>query len=190
MFHLGMWRERLHTTFSALAEGRDYERPPRDINAFNDEELPHGIGLPLETAAARSDHLLGEIIELYAKIGERPVEWNMSKTTTEAVLRTCYAHPRLHMHDYHRDNGSPERGRELFESAASELRAIDAPPIVLGAMLYNVALVRVAQDRRDEALELLREAFPMRPDLRSAAADDQALGDLRDDARFKQLISA
>jgi hypothetical protein len=189
MFHVGMWRERLHGALTSIAEGRDYARPPGDVDGFNDEELPHGIGLPLDTAAARSDHLLGEIIDLYGRLGERPIEWNISKTTTEAVLRVGYTHPRTHMSDYLRENGAPDRGHDLFETAAAEMREVDAPRIVLGAALYNLAVVRVAQDRPEEALALLTEALPMRPDIRAAAARDEGLSVLRDDARFKELVA-
>jgi tetratricopeptide (TPR) repeat protein len=188
MFHVGMWRERLHAALTALSEGRDYERPPKNVDEFNDDELPRGIGLALDTAAARSDHLLGEIIELYAKVGERPIEWNMSKTTTEAVLRAGYTHPRMHMADYHNANGSPKLARALFETSLDELRTIGAPPIVLGATLYNLAVARVAQGRRDEALDLIAEAFRLRPDIKSAAPQDPDLGDLRDDPRFEDLV--
>jgi len=188
MFHVGMWRERLHGALASLAQGRDYERPPRDVNAFNDDELPHGIGLPLDTAAARSDHLLGEIVDVYATVGERPIEWNMSKTTTEAVLRAGYTHPRTHMYDYLKANGSPERAYELFETAVPELREVDAPAIVLGAMLYNLCMVRAAQGRTSEAMDLLAEALPLRPDIRQAAPSEEGLRELRDDPRFKELV--
>jgi hypothetical protein len=67
------------------------------------------------------------------------------------------------------------------------MREIDAPPIVLGFVLYNLACTRVAQDRLDEALELLVEAFPMRPDLKESAPKDKDLEMLHDNPGFKAL---
>jgi hypothetical protein len=45
------------------------------------------------------------------------------------------------------------------------------------------------QGRLDDAIELLKEALPMRPDMKAGASADSDLATLRDDARFKELIS-
>ena len=188
LFHIGMWRERLRNALTNISEGKDYERPPANIDEVNEAELARGIGTPLTDAAARSDHLLAEIIELYVKLGDRPIDWSVSKTTTEAVLRNSFTHPRTHIAEYYRENGEVERARRVTEQAVDELRAAGAPPLVLGAALYNLACARVAERRNDDALALLREAFPMRPDIKAAAAEDSDLGTLRDDARFQELL--
>ena len=188
LFHIGMWRERLRNALTNISEGKDYERPPANIDEVNEAELARGIGTPLTDAAARSDHLLAEIIELYVKLGDRPIDWSVSKTTTEAILRNSFTHPRAHIAEYYRENGEVERARRVSEQAVDELRAAGAPPLVLGAALYNLACARVAERRNDDALALLREAFPMRPDIKAAAAEDSDLGTLRDDARFQELL--
>src|SRR5437773_163437 len=69
-----------------------------------------------------------------------------------------------------------------------ELRAADAPRLVLGAALYNLACLRARENRVDDVLSLLKEAFPMRPDLKAAAAEDSDLGAVRNDARFQDLL--
>ncbi len=70
------------------------------------------------------------------------------------------------------------------------MRDVSAPPLALGAVLYNLAGVRAAQGRSDDAIELLKEALPMRPDMKAGASTDPDLAPLRDDARFKELISS
>src|SRR5690349_6469981 len=86
MFHLGMWRERMRKSLTDVSEGREQTLPPADANEVNDTELAYGIGTPLADAAARSEHLLGEIMDLYDWLGDRPFQWYRNKTTTEAVL--------------------------------------------------------------------------------------------------------
>src|SRR5256885_12957182 len=127
MFHVGMWRERLRDSLARMQEGKDYPRPPSNIDEFNETELGQGIGTPLTDAAARADHLLAEIIELYDKVGERPIEWNISKTTTEAVLRSSFTHPRTHIARYYRGNVQAGRARRVVEDTVDELRAAHAP---------------------------------------------------------------
>ncbi|HYM66220.1 MAG TPA: hypothetical protein VEW68_02910, partial [Patescibacteria group bacterium] len=159
MYHFSMWRELLRNALHDLSEGRPYSPPPPRPDDYNDTELANGIGTPLTDAAARSENLLSEIIKLYTALGEREFEWYTSKTTSEAVLRNSYLHPRLHMYQYLRQNGNVEAALKIFEDEAAEMRTVAAPPIILGVALYNLAVVRAAQERIGEAIELLEEAF-------------------------------
>jgi tetratricopeptide (TPR) repeat protein len=190
MFHIAMWRERLRNALSEEAAGRPHEGQPGNVDEINDAELPNGIGTPLSDASARSDHLLGEIIELYGTLGDRPFEWFRNRTTAEAILGNSYTHARVHIYEYFRDNGDLDAANAVFEKAEAELRAIDAPKSQLGTALYNLACARTNQGRIDEALELLGEAFEMRPDMRGLVSGDPDLAPLREDSRFKKLIQA
>jgi len=189
MYHLSMWRELLRNALHDVSEGRAFTPPPPSADDYNDTELANGIGTPLTDAAARSERLLGEIIRLYDEVGDREFQWYSSKTTTEAVLRNSYIHPRLHMYEYLKENGSREAGLKLLEAEVSEMGEAQAPPIVMGAALYNLAVVRVAQEKLDEAMPLLEEALGLRPDLKEPAAEDDDLSPLRDRPDFQKVVS-
>jgi hypothetical protein len=189
MFHLSMWRERLRDALTEVRHARPYAAPPENIDEVNDGELASGIGTPLEDAAARSDKLLTELIALADELGDRPFKWFTASTTFEALLRNSYTHPRLHIFEYLRENGEQDRAYGMLEDAVSEMREVSAPAIALGTALYYLACARALQDRIDEALELLVEAFPMRPDLKEAAQRDPDLESLRDNPGFKALVS-
>jgi hypothetical protein len=189
MFHISMWRERLRNALTEFRLARPYNSaPPESIDEINDAELASGIGTPLPDASARSDKLLTELIALAGDLGDRPFKWFTASTTGEALLRNSYVHPRNHIAEYLRENGDEAAFQRLVEDGASEMRAIGAPTHILGATLYNLAAVRTAQDRLDDALLLLEEALPMRPDARLVAATDNDFAPLRDDARFKALV--
>jgi tetratricopeptide (TPR) repeat protein len=183
-----MWRERLRNALASMSEGKDYERQPANTDEFNDAELARGIGTPLTDAASRADHLLSELIDLYEKVGDRPIEWGISQTTTGAVLRNSYTHARLHMFEYYHENGLPELGNALWEEAVDDMRTANAPDFVMGTVLYNLACVRAQDGRRDDAIDLLTEAMPLRPDIKEIAPGDSDLADMREDPRFKELI--
>ena len=190
MFHISMYRERLRNALTDLAEHREYTPPPprETIDEFNEQELVHGIGIPLADAAARADLLFGEVIELYDRLGDRPFRWYRSERTTEAVLRNSYMHPRIHQFDYWKENGDQDRAYRLLEDAFSDLRAAEAPPMLMAEAAYNLACVRVYQRRIDEAIASIAEAFTTRPDLKEGAPKDLDLAPLRDDPRFQELI--
>jgi hypothetical protein len=189
MFHISMWRERMRDALTEFRHARPYAAPPENIDEINDGELASGIGTPLADAAARADMLLIELIALAGELGDRPFKWFSATTTGEALLRNSYSHPRLHLVAYLMENGLRDRAHRMLEDAAAEMREISAPASALGAALYNLACGRVDQDRLDDALELLVEAFPLRPDLKEAAREDPDLAMLRDNPGFKALVT-
>ena len=189
LFHLAQWRGRMVVALSDVRDGRQQTLPPENTDEFNDAELSDGAGVSLEVAAARCDEALASMIELYEAVGERPFSWRISKTTTEAVVRSGYIHPRLHITEYMKENGDTPGAHRLVEEGVSEMQETGAPPAALGTAIYNLACVRVAQGRMDEALKLLEEAIPLRSDLAATAATDPDLGPLRDHAGFRALVS-
>jgi hypothetical protein len=188
MFHISMWRERLRDALIEFRHARPYTEPPEGVDEVNDAELAGGIGTPLPDAAARSDRLLSELIELGGELGDRPFKWYAASTTVEALLRNSYTHPRLHLFEYWRENGERDRAHQVFEDAVSELRELSAPPIALGMVIYNLACVRVEEGRNGDALDLLEEAFAIRPVIKEVAPTDPDLAPLYDDPRFKALV--
>jgi hypothetical protein len=190
MFHLGMWRERLRDAFLDVSEGRSFTPPPKNIDEVNDAELANGIGTPLADAAARADHLLGELIDLYTKLGDRPFEWSLARTTTEAILRNSFTHARVHVAEYMVENGDVDGADKVTEDAVDVLRKASAPALAVGTALYNLACVRARQQRPDEAIDLLGEGLALRPDLKAAAPDDKDLAPLVDDPRFQKLVES
>jgi len=190
MFHLGMWRERMRNALTELADGRTPEPPPpiEQQDELNDAELANGIGTPLADAAARSDHLLAEIIALYEKVGERPFQWYRWSTTTDAVLGNSYTHPRTHMFTYLVENGDPDGASRLFDTAAPEMLAASENPAVHAIAHYNLACARAMQGRTDDALQALGVAFTERTELKARAPQDADLAPLHDDPRFQELV--
>jgi hypothetical protein len=189
LFHISMWRERLRDALTNIRDGRPYQPPPENIDEVNDAELASGLGVSLSDIAERCDTLLASLLALSEQLGERPFKWFSAATTTEALLRNSYIHPRNHIVDYLNENGDTAGADRLVEQAASEMRDVAAPPLALGAALYNLACLRTKQDRHGDALDLLAEALPMRADLKASAATDPDLAPLRGDARFKEMVS-
>jgi len=188
MFHLAMWRERLRNALAELAEDRPFAPPPENVDELNDAELVNGIGTPLADAAGRADLLMGEMIELYGRLGERPMAWFTAKTTTEAVLRNSYMHPRVHLSGYLKENGFPERAAKLWDDALADMKETAAPPFIMGGVLYNAAWTEASRGDVDEALNMLDRALQMRPDLKIQAAADADMEPLRDNPRFEALV--
>jgi len=190
MFHIANWRERLWNGLTEAAAERPVNAPPGNIDELNDAEMVGSAGVALADAAARSDAALTSIIAMWETMGDQPFKWYVAETIGEAILRNSYLHPRVHLADQFLERGEAERSHQLTEETANELREVDAPGRVLGAALYNLAAVRAAQLRNDEALELLEESLAMREDLKPAAASDENFASLQGDSRFRALTGS
>lgn len=55
-------------------------------------------------------------------------------------------------------------------------------------VLYDLAVIRLAAGKRDEALEALEKALTINPNLRQQAADDDDFAGLRDNPTFRDLV--
>ena len=131
MAHLAGWRGRLRDCLIEASRGLPVSGPPADIDAVNDAELARNAGISLDEAATRAEGLLGDLIELWATLGDRPFSWFTATTTGEALVRNSFIHPRRHLAEHYAERGDPSRGEELHQETLAELRRVDAPQSVI-----------------------------------------------------------
>ena len=87
MAHIAAWRERLRDGLILVSRGLPSSGPPADIDATNAVELARYAEITLQEAAMRAQTMLGDQIELWATLGDRPFNWFTAKTTGEALIR-------------------------------------------------------------------------------------------------------
>ena len=131
MAHIASWRTRLRDCFIQASRGQPVSGPPADIDAFNAVELARNAGISLGEGATRAETRLGDLIDLWATVGDRPFSWFTAKTTGEALVRNSYIHPRRHLAEHYLERGDQSRGTELREETMAELRQVDAPESVM-----------------------------------------------------------
>lgn len=131
MFHISAWRERLRNSLRQLQDGRPPIGPPENVDEFNNRELAEAANVSLEDAAGRAGSGLNDVIALWNAMGDRPFKWFTAVTTSEAVVRNSYVHPRNHIGEHFVERGARERGHRIFEETREALRVADAPAHVI-----------------------------------------------------------
>ena len=134
LFHIYRWRERLRDGLRQMQDGKPVVGPPENIDEFNNSELAQGAQVSLEEAANRADRTMGEVIDLWRTIGDRPFTWFTAKTTGEALIRNSYIHPRNHIREHFVERGARDRGDRISEETVAALRAADAPAHVMALL--------------------------------------------------------
>src|SRR5260370_7582576 len=128
MAHIASWREQLRGGLIEASRGEPVSAPPTDVDAFNAVELARSAGVSLEAAARRTDTLLGDLIDLWATLGDRPFSWYIAKTTGEALVRNSYAHARNHLAEHFIERGDQARAYQLYEESPVAFRHAEPPP--------------------------------------------------------------
>src|SRR5438477_3020466 len=187
MFHFVRWRERMHSALTAIRDGRPYTPPPDNIDSFNEAEVATASQVPFADSTSLADSLLASVIDVYDAVGDRPFTWYRWTTTTEALLGSTYVHPHTHMVEFFKENGDLAAAVRLMERTVAALRPADVPARILGVEIYNLACLRVAEGRNDDALRLIEESVAMRPGLKDVATSDPDLTALYDDERFRAI---
>jgi len=188
MFHFLKWRERIHDALTTLRDGRAFTPPPQNIDEFNDAELATAARTSLADSTKAADSLLASLIDLYEALGDRPFAWYRWSTTTEALLGSSYIHPHTHMVEYLKENDDLAGAVRLMETTVPELRRGSAPSSILGVEIYNLACLRVAEGRYDDALNLIEESVSLAPRLKALAPADPDLTPLYEDERFRAIV--
>jgi hypothetical protein len=130
MAHIASWRTRLRDSLIEASRGLPVSGPPADIDAFNAAELARNARISLEGAASEADTRLGDLMDLWATLGNRQFSWFTAKTTGEALVRNSYIHARRHIAEHHAERGDRSRAVRIKEETMAELRRVGAPESV------------------------------------------------------------
>lgn len=188
--HLAYWKDRQATRLMALAAGAaaPEEAPWEQVN---DEIWQDHAKLTWDEAVARSDsateRLLNAIQQVYA--GQASVDAEASDALASSTFGNSYGHVNEHFAYYYADRGDGERAVQVRRDSVATVVALRLGPTHEGAARYNLACFLALSGRSTEALDELRQACALRPDLAAYAVEDPDLTSLRADQAFQALTA-
>lgn len=105
------------------------------------------------------------------------------------VLGNAYSHTFTHLAELVAKRTDAATGLKLQEHATFKLLEFDASPRAKGVALYNLACAYALAQDSARTVELLRESFPLRPDLLEYSKQDTDFDAVRDRPEFQALYA-
>ncbi len=147
----------------------------------------------LAEIAAEGDRAYAELQALVHattedELGE-PVRFSKGEPTSlqQQIISNGLEHPALHYADYYRRHGDLTKAAQVYEASVA---AVADWPDQYGAARYNQACFYALNQQPELALEALRAALRLRPDLLDWSRQDEDLAALRSLPEYQALYTA
>jgi hypothetical protein len=124
-----------------------------------------------------------------ADLGETTFPRLPQLTLEATILGNAYTHTISHLAELYRKLGDDAMAYKIQEDAAANMLAYDPSPRTKGVTLYNLACAYALEGNVTRTVELLREAFPVRPDLIEFSKQDTDFDRVREHSEFQALYN-
>lgn len=187
--HLGYWKQAQADRLNAAVSGE----PVRDLSDFqtvNTESWPEHARLTWDESVARSDAATHTLIAALEAIAPETLAGDDAAAIRwmSSTLGNTTDHVAAHMSDFFLSHGDVEGAKRVNQALLDEAIAANLGPVVEGSARYNQGCFYALNGFADEALESLRQAFALRPDLVEWARQDTDLNSLRANPAFQALV--
>jgi hypothetical protein len=191
--HVMGWKQR--TTHMLALAARGQTPPAYDNEAeLNTETFEHFRLMPwnalLEDAESAVDDLVTQVERFADEDLLQPDRfgWRNGRPLWQSIAGNGYEHPQEHLAHFYVARGDRLRADQMQERLASVRRALDETPHGRGASYYNLACYYALSERPQRALDLLRQAFALRPDLIAFSRSDTDLASLQVLPEYEALV--
>lgn len=193
MAHLAHWLTRFNRRFIERARNikqiTDGDKANAEVWESNKDVAWDKVLNKLEKAySANIQHtrLLSEddlvSTEMLFPPEERPL-WN-------SIIGSTCIHTITHLSLIYNDQDKRDKSIEIFEKIFEDMQALDPTPRWRALNIYNLACLYSLSKNQPKAVDLLKESFSLRPDLRDLSQKDTDLDPIRKNPAFLALFEA
>lgn len=190
--HLAFWQNNLIDIFNSL------QSPPPELPPFEERNHANFLNYQMRPwaevyAAFAGSH--DKIVERVKTFSDEDLETpNRFPRITNgslqgSILGNTFGHSATHLAELLTKSGDAKQGQELQEFVAQKTIEYDPSPRSEGVALYNLACYYALNNRTERTVELLKQAFPLRPDLQEYSRQDTDFDRVRDRPEFQALYS-
>ena len=193
--HLAAWKTRLAENLASAARGEtpvrdeDYEAVNAKVFELNQDRSWSEI---LQEAAEASQQLV-EQVEKRSEAelrGTETLPWQEDRSLWRLIVGNAYTHViAMHLGPLLIERGEKEYATELQEKAAKLLSELDESQSWQGAVRYNLACHYALAGETETAIEELREALELNPELTEWSKEDSDLASIREEPDYEALYT-
>jgi tetratricopeptide (TPR) repeat protein len=192
--HLAAWKERRAQNLAAVARGEsptrfeDYEQ----VNAQDFEEYRDWSWAEVLGRSADVHRHLVEQVEATGEVDLASTEtlpWQEDRPLWEFVAGSGFTHPMSHLAQLYMARGQGGYATKLQEEAAALLAELSENSSWQGIIRYNLACHYALIGETDRAIEGLREALLLNPELTEWSKQDSDLASIRDAPGYQALYT-
>lgn len=178
--HLGVWQNRLVDEMDRL-EGGDPLPDWGDLDATNLEIFEQNWHRSWDEVLADTNRFSEIAIQRTAALSDDVLNTQVSagRTFARAILGNSFMHWIDHLMNWYLEHGDTANAERLIQLEVRELEAFDPSRAARGVAKYNLACFYAKTHQLEEAVQMLKEALKLRPDLEEWSREDSDLVNLR-----------
>lgn len=190
MSHITFWQ---NTTVDVL---HSLEAHPPELPPFEERNRANFLATNQKSwqeIYAAYETSLDQVVALLEPLSERDLtDANRFPRTGGTPLQTTvlgnsYSHTAAHLAELIGKYAGTERAQQMQEQSTTRLIAFDPSPHSRGTALYNLACSYALGGSVTRAVEILHQAFPLRPDLVEFSKQDTDFDHIRSAPEFQAL---
>jgi tetratricopeptide (TPR) repeat protein len=192
--HTTYWKERTAERLAAAAQGAAPLADSEDFQPINEANFEHARQRPWADILADDARIHAELLARLDALSEEELVdptcfgWANGDALLTYVLGSV-GHVQGHIAQYLSDRGDLEGATRVHEGFVQAMTGADLPAVAHAHGRYNLACFYAATGRTEQALDLLREALRLHPDLTDWSQQDPDFASLRDDPRYRALYT-
>lgn len=193
--HIVAWNEKMVQRLEAAARGEDTPAV-QDVDGANAELYALFQPLTWEELLAKMDQVNQALLGRVQALAEDELRasdrysWQSGQPVWRRIAGNGFLHPQAHLTQYYFEHGRGALADQMNEKDLPLLRELDDSADWQGTVLYNMACFHSLSGRVEQALDGLRQAFSLRPDLAEYSKGDTDLDPIRQQPAYQELIQS
>jgi tetratricopeptide (TPR) repeat protein len=193
LLHIGAWQGRLAQNLDAGLNGGEL-RHYDNWRELNDQYFEQEKLLPWDDCLEQLTADRAALRSLFDSLSEADLlrldvlPWQEGRPVWRLIEGNMVDHVVSHLCMLYNARGERGKALRLMEQTSEAIAGLDPDPLWQGNVIYNLGCVYALSGEKSKAIQKVKEAFALRPDLPEWARQDSDLDSLRDEPEFKALF--
>ncbi|MDX1435653.1 MAG: ClbS/DfsB family four-helix bundle protein [Anaerolineales bacterium] len=193
--HIAAWKLLLGQNIAALADGKPPRQPLED-DRENEIIFRKNQAMDWVEVTANLDHANGLLVRQIQAMDEASLAatdsfpWSPGRPLWRSIVGTGYIHPILHLSEHALEKGDLDYASDLNIQMADSLSQINDSPDWQGMVKYNLACYFALTGQKQIAIETLKSALTLNPEMSEWSRQDTDLQSLHGDEAFEALYTS